>query len=69
MVAYKLYRTGTIGKDTRAALDQLFKEEYLQLKERQAEKNKNAEGGPNYSIVRLHRVGPALLRLVRRPAG
>ena len=66
MVAYKLYRAGMIGKPMWAALDQRFKEEYLQYKQREAEKNKNTEGGPNYYVVRRHRVGHALLRLVRR---
>jgi Zn-dependent peptidase ImmA (M78 family) len=66
MVAYKLYRAGMIGKTTWAALDQRFKDEYLRFKEREAEKNKNAEGGPNYYVVRRHRVGHALLGLVRR---
>ena len=66
MVAYKLYRAGMIGKTTWAALDQRFKDEYLQFKQHEAEKNKNAEGGPNYYIVRRHRVGHALLALVRR---
>jgi Zn-dependent peptidase ImmA (M78 family) len=66
MVAYKLYRASMIGKTTWAALDQRFKDEYLQFKKRQAEKNKKAEGGPNYYIVRRHRVGHALLGLVLR---
>jgi Zn-dependent peptidase ImmA (M78 family)/transcriptional regulator with XRE-family HTH domain len=66
MVAYKLYRAGMIGKTTWAVLDQRFKDEYLRFKEREAEKNKNAEGGPNYYVVRRHRVGHALLGLVRR---
>jgi len=66
MVAYKLYRTGMIGKTTWAALDQRFKDEYLQFKQRETGKKKTAEGGPNYYIVRRHRVGHALLGLVRR---
>jgi Zn-dependent peptidase ImmA (M78 family) len=66
MVAYKLHRAGMIGKTTWAALDQRFKNEYLQFKQREAEKNKKAEGGPNYYIVRRHRIGQALLGLVRR---
>jgi hypothetical protein len=66
MVTYKLYRCGMIAKTTWAALDQCFKDEYLQFKQHEAEKNKKAEGGPNYYIVRRHRVGRALLRLVRR---
>jgi len=66
MVAYKLYRARMIGKTTWAALDQRFKNEYLQFKKREADKNKQVEGGPNYYIVRRHRVGRALLGLVRR---
>ncbi len=66
MVAYKLYRAGLIRKTTWAALDQRFKDEYLQFKQRETEKRKEAEGGPNYYIVRRHRVGHALLGLVRR---
>ena len=66
MVAYKLYRTGMIGKSTWAALDQRFKDEHLQRRQREAEKKREAEGGPNYYIVRRHRVGRALLGLVRR---
>jgi Zn-dependent peptidase ImmA (M78 family) len=66
MVAYKLHRTGMIGKTTWAALDERFKKEYLQFKQREAEKNKKAEGGPNYYIVRRHHIGQALLGLVRR---
>jgi len=66
MVAYKLYRAGMIGKTTWAALDRRFKDQYLQSKQREAGKKKKAEGGPNYYIVRRHRVGHALLGLVRR---
>jgi len=66
MVAYKLYQAGMIGKTTWAALDRRFKDEYLRFKQLEAEKNRNAEGGPNYYIVRRHRVGHALLGLVRR---
>jgi Zn-dependent peptidase ImmA (M78 family) len=66
MVAYKLYRTGLIGKPTWAALDERFKEEWQEYKQREAERSKKAEGGPNYYVVRRHRIGGALLGLVRR---
>lgn len=66
MVVYKLYRAGMIGKTTWAALDQRFKDEYSQFKRRESEKSRKAEGGPNYYVVRRHRVGRALLGLVRR---
>ena len=66
MVAYKLFRAGMIGKPNWAALDQQFRQEWEAHKEREAEKNKKVEGGPNYYVVRRHRVGSALLGLVRR---
>ncbi|HTX39226.1 MAG TPA: XRE family transcriptional regulator [Bryobacteraceae bacterium] len=66
MVAYKLYRTDMIGKTTWAALDEHFKEQRQASKQREAERNKKAEGGPNYYVVRRHRIGGALLSLVRR---
>jgi Zn-dependent peptidase ImmA (M78 family)/transcriptional regulator with XRE-family HTH domain len=66
MVAYRLYRAGMIGKTTWAALDEHFKEQWQEYKQREAEKNRSAEGGPNYYVVRRHRVGRALLGLVRR---
>jgi len=47
MVAYKLFRAGMIGKSTWETFNQRFKNEYLQVKHRETEKNKQAEGGPN----------------------
>jgi Zn-dependent peptidase ImmA (M78 family) len=66
MVAYKLYRTGMIDKTTWAALDERFRREWRDYKHREAQKGKTAEGGPNYYVVRRHRIGAALLGLVRR---
>jgi Zn-dependent peptidase ImmA (M78 family) len=66
MVVYKLYRTGKIPKTTWAELDRHFREEWRAYKQREADKNKKKEGGPNYYIVRRHRMGTALLGLVRR---
>lgn len=66
MVAYKLLRAGMVGKTVWEHLDQHFKSQWLHFKEHEAEKNKAMEGGPNYYVVRRHRVGSALLGLVRR---
>ena len=66
MVAYKLLRTGILPKATWAALNTHFNEQWVQHKQREAEKNMATEGGPNYYVVKRHRVGPALLGLVRR---
>jgi hypothetical protein len=66
MIAYKLFRAGLIRRSQWVALDRQFRQEWEAHKEREAEKNKQAEGGPNYYVVRRHRVGAALLGLVRR---
>jgi Zn-dependent peptidase ImmA (M78 family) len=66
MVAYKLYRARMIGKTTWAALDGHFREQWQAYKQREAEMNKKAEGGPNYYVVRRHRIGDALRSLVPR---
>jgi Zn-dependent peptidase ImmA (M78 family) len=66
MVAYKLYRTGKIGYRTWDEIRQIFHEKYLAFKAHQSAKQKEAEGGANYYTVKRHRVGSALLSLMRR---
>jgi Zn-dependent peptidase ImmA (M78 family) len=66
MVAFKLYRMGRIDHDTWRRLDSRFYDEFLEFQERKSEKQKSSEGGPNYYVVKRHRVGSALLGLVRR---
>lgn len=66
MVAYKLLRASRLRRPTWAALSARFRKEWLEQKQAQAEKQKAAEGGPSYYVVRRHRVGDALLTLMRR---
>lgn len=66
MVTYKLLRAGRLGRPMWAALTAHFRNEWLAQKQRQAEKQRAAEGGPSYYVVRRHRVGDALLGLMRR---
>jgi Zn-dependent peptidase ImmA (M78 family) len=66
MVAYRVLRTGLVGRTVWAALNAQFTSQWLEYKQREAERNKAAEGGPNYYVVRRYRVGSALLGLVRR---
>lgn len=66
MVAYRLLRVGIINKRLWMELSEYFLEEWLEFKQRQADKQRAAESGPNYYVVRRHRVGAALLGLVRR---
>lgn len=66
MVSYKLLRMGLISRSMWSDLSTHFHKEWLAFKERQANKLRAAEGGPSYYVVRRHRVGQALLGLVRR---
>jgi Zn-dependent peptidase ImmA (M78 family)/transcriptional regulator with XRE-family HTH domain len=66
MVAYKLFRSGRVSQAVWRSLDAHFRKEWLTLKQRQAEKREASEGGPSYYVVKRHRVGDALLGLMRR---
>jgi len=66
MVAYKLYRSGRVNRATWQALTAHFRKQWLETKQRHAEKQREAEGGPSYYVVRRYRVGDALLGLMRR---
>lgn len=60
MVAYNLLRVGGIPAATYRALSDDFDAERI------AHKAEKGEGGPNYYVVRRHRVGPGLISAVRR---
>lgn len=66
MVAYKLYRSGTIELETWRNLSAAFRNMWLQERFEQRERTREREGGPTYYLVRRHRVGTALVELVRR---
>jgi Zn-dependent peptidase ImmA (M78 family) len=66
MIAYRLYRAGKIGHSTWSRLKTKFYDEFQASKQNKSEKQRASEGGPNYYVVKRHRVGPALLGLVRR---
>ena len=66
MIAYKLYRQGKIGYRVWTETKQVFYERFLAAKAQQSAKQKESEGGANYYIVKRHRVGLAIRRLMRR---
>ena len=69
MVAYRLYRLGNISSAEWSRLNAHFKKEWLQYKEKEAAKKQPSDTGPNYYIVRRHRLGSALLDVMRRSLG
>ena len=66
MVAYRLLRVGRISEKAWEQIKSHFATQWAQTKQGDAEKQKAAEGGPNYYAVRRHRIGQALMGLVRR---
>jgi hypothetical protein len=47
-------------------LFRMFAARWREEKKRRKEKDKESEGGPNFYVVRRHRLGNALLGVVRR---
>jgi Zn-dependent peptidase ImmA (M78 family)/transcriptional regulator with XRE-family HTH domain len=66
MVAYKLYREGIIDRHVWNGLTMFYRAQWLRVREGQRERNREQEGGPNYYVVRRHRLGNALVSLARR---
>jgi Zn-dependent peptidase ImmA (M78 family) len=66
MLAYRLLQAGIISKAMWSELSAHFEKEWQASQKDRAEKQRASDGGPNYYVVRRHRVGPALLGLVRR---
>lgn len=66
MVAYNLFRSGAITKNTWAAFRAEFRRQWLAHRDEQRRKAQAQEGGVSYYVVRRHRVGRALLELVSR---
>lgn len=66
MVAYQLLRTNRIHQQAFDALREIFRERWLHKRDRQRALARESDSGPNYYVVRRHRVGHALLRLTSR---
>ena len=66
MVAYSLLRADRIDQQTFDHLRSAFGERWQRERDRRRVRARESEGGPNYYVVRRHRVGQALLRFGRR---
>ena len=66
MIAYQLYQVGRISFARWETLSNQFRLEWLANKERERERNRGRDGGPNWYVVRRHRLGSALLTIARR---
>ena len=67
MVAYKLLRADAIDERTWREVADRLREEWLETRRRQAQEETPASpGGPSYYVVKRHRLGNALLDIIRR---
>jgi Zn-dependent peptidase ImmA (M78 family)/transcriptional regulator with XRE-family HTH domain len=66
MVAYKLYRYGSIEFGKWRALSNIFRERWLQGRDEKHKDKKDQDGGPSYYLIRRHRVGTALINFIDR---
>ena len=66
MVAYRLWRTNQIETDIYRRLHASYARRWQDERERNRDNMREAAGGPSYYVVRQHRLGKALLSLVKR---
>jgi len=66
MVTYRLYVAGVITQNQWRQISGIFRARWQAGNEARKAKAKLSEGGPNYYVIRRHRVGNALLSLIGR---
>jgi Zn-dependent peptidase ImmA (M78 family) len=66
MVAYKLYRERIIERDLWSKLSAFYRAQWLRARAARRERSREREGGPNYYVVRRHRLGSGVIKLARR---
>lgn len=57
LVAYRLYRAGRITTAQWRDLAKAFRQQWIERREQQREASRSSPSGPNYYIVRRHRLG------------
>jgi Zn-dependent peptidase ImmA (M78 family)/transcriptional regulator with XRE-family HTH domain len=66
MVTYRLYKSGRITKATWEELTARFRDLWLKEKASIKQAAAESEGAPTYYVVRRHRLGSALVKIVKR---
>ncbi|WP_454812859.1 ImmA/IrrE family metallo-endopeptidase [Labrys neptuniae] len=66
MVAYRLYRAGILSHPIWSSVTGYFRQQWLRSRNAARERARENEGGPNYYVVRRHRLGGRLVGLSRR---
>lgn len=66
MVAYQLFRVRVIDEGRWTELRDTFRRLWVSQKDRERERNRGKDGGPNWYVVRRHRLGSAILAVARQ---
>lgn len=66
LVAYRLFKSGRISRATWMTLAEEFRRAWEVEKSAKRARAKEDDGGPSYYVVRRHKVGAALVDVVRR---
>lgn len=66
MVAYRLYSRGTIDVRTWNAIARFYRDQWLQSRRANREALRSHDGGPNWYVIRHHRLGRSLVGTVAR---
>lgn len=66
LVAYRLFRRGDMSRERWAEVAEAFYQDWRDSRDRERERNRGQDGGPDYYVVRRHKLGSALLDLVSR---
>jgi Zn-dependent peptidase ImmA (M78 family) len=66
LVAYRLWRADKIAEHAYRTLSAQFRMEWRISRNEQRERDRERGGGPNYYVVRRHRLGGALINFVSR---
>lgn len=66
MVAYKLFRADHIDHETWISVSNLFRNQWIRNRNETRERSRDAEGGPNYYVVKRHKIGSSLIKFTQR---
>ena len=66
MVAYVAWRQNLINGEFYESLARRFRKDRLRAREDRSSQTRSSPGGPNYYVVRRHRIGAGLINLVQR---
>jgi Zn-dependent peptidase ImmA (M78 family) len=64
-IAYRLYKSGSIKEQIWDQLRDFYYNKWIEKQERERDKNKHREGGPDYYVIKNYKLG-SLVELVQR---